>query len=125
MTYPQPAEPFSLSSLMPAPSAPAAPTVNIDDIIWRQIQNMQAQGWTLYQRWPGGADFTSRTPPTISTGVHIILTIFTIGFWLIIWVAMELLGGGGSQKWCRLTVDGEGQPHYQDIGRPQTTSGGR
>jgi hypothetical protein len=121
MTTP-PQQPFSLSNLMPAPAPPAAPTVNIEDIIWRQIQTMQAQGWTLYQRWPGGADFTSTTPPTISTGVHLILSIFTLGAWLIIWVLMEIFGGGGSQKWCRLTVDEQGQPHYASIGRPQPIS---
>lgn len=101
------------------PPAAVTPAVDIEGVIYQQIQMMQAAGWRLHQRWPGGADFTSVTPPTISTGVHIILTVFTLGTWLLIWVLLELFGSGGDQKWCRLIVDERGQPQYSEIGRPQ------
>lgn len=102
----------------PTPDQPVA-GARLDDLVWRQIQIMQAAGWQLVRTWPGGADFTSVTPPTISTGVHIILTVFTLGTWLLIWVPMELFGSGGGSKWCRLTVDEYGQAHYQETGPPK------
>jgi hypothetical protein len=81
---------------------------------------MQASGWTLLQRWPGGADFQSVSKPSISLGVNIILLLLTCGLWLLVWIPMELFGSGGAHKWCRLTIDDFGQPQYQEIGRPKT-----
>jgi hypothetical protein len=117
MTFPP--EQYRLGDLMPqavGPAPGAAP--NVEDIVWRQIQTMQAANWQLHQRWPGGADFVSRTPPAISTGVHLILTLFTCGLWLLVWIPMELFGTG-NEKWCRLTVDEQGTPQYSEIGRPK------
>lgn len=118
MTTPPP-ESFRLGDLMPAPAGPVPAAVNVEDIVFRQIQMMQAANWQLHQRWTGGADFVSRTPATISTGVHLILTLFTLGAWLVIWVIIEIFGGGGNEKWCRLVVSETGEPQYSEIGRPR------
>lgn len=119
---PGPDQPYRLGDLMPSPVAPAQGAApNVPQILMREVQMMQASGWRVHHRGPAWADFTSTTPATISTGVHIILTVFTVGAWLVVWVLMELLGGGSKQKWCRLIIDEQGQPQYQEIGRPKST----
>lgn len=114
-------ESFRLGDLMPAPAAPSAAAVNFEDIMWRQIQMMQAQGWKLHQRWDRAADFVSTTPPAISTGVHLVLAVFTLGTWLIIWLLLEMLGEGGKQKWCRMTLDDAGKAEYVETRGPAKT----
>ncbi len=83
---------------------------DIDALVYRQIQIMQAAGWTLERHWPGGADFVSRESSSISVGVHLLLVLFTVGLWLPVMVIMELASSG--TKRTRLTIDENGQPQY-------------
>lgn len=78
---------------------------------------MNAAGWQLNRHWPGGADFVSHPKVDISTGVHVILTFLTCLLWLPIWIILELTSG--KTKWCRLTIDEQGQAQYQETGPPR------
>jgi hypothetical protein len=94
---------------------PAVP--NLEDAFFREVQMMQAAGWTLHQRWPGGADFHSVSKPGISLGIHILLLVLTCGLWLLAWIPIALFSGN-QNKWCRLTFDEYGRPQYQETGYP-------
>jgi hypothetical protein len=97
----------------------AQPAPNLDDLLWREIQMMSASGWTLLQRWPGGADFQSVTKGGFPMWAHVLLLLLTIGFWLPFMVLIELFSSSGKHQWCRLTFDERGQPAYKEIGRPK------
>jgi hypothetical protein len=93
-------------------------TVTQDDIL-REIQLMAANGWRLHSRWSGGADFIAPgTGSGISTGVHLILLVLTLGLWLPVGVLVELASSGGA-RYCRLTFDPWGDPRYETIKKPR------
>lgn len=111
-------EEFSLGRPMPQPTFPAAgPAPDVQAIVFREIQMMQAAGWRLEQHWPGGADFVSNSGDSggISIGVHAILMVLTLGVWLLVWIPMELFGKGGVVKRTRLIIDEYGQPQYGEV----------
>lgn len=101
------------------PYTPAAP--NTAEILYREVQMMQASGWTLLQRWPGGADFQSVSSGGFPGWAHVLLLLLTVGLWLFVMIPMLLFSDAGTHKWCRLTIDEHGQPQYQEIGRPKGT----
>lgn len=91
---------------------------DLDDKVWREIQMMTAAGWMLYLRHADGVYFTSVPSGSgVSTGVHLILLVITLGFWFPIMVVVELTSS--HPKFCRLTFDELGQPQYQPIKRPK------
>jgi len=94
---------------VPAPATPIPPAA-VDDVVFRQIQIMQAAGWQLERAWPGGADFVSRKDSGWSGGVHLFLCIFTLGLWIPFMILIEM--GASGVKRTRLTVDAHGQPQY-------------
>lgn len=80
---------------------------------------MGASGWTLYERRPDGAVFTKAGSDSgISTGVHLILLVLTLGFWLPILVVVELASSGRA-AFCELVFDSQGDVWYQPIKRPR------
>ena len=93
-------------------------TVTQDDIL-REIQIMAAAGWRLHSRWSGGADFIAPgTGSGISTGVHLILLVLTLGAWFPVMIVVELASSGGA-RYCRLTFSAEGEPRYETIKKPR------
>lgn len=79
---------------------------------------MTAAGWRLHRRWSSGADFIAPgTGSGISTGVHLILLVLTLGLWLPVMIVVELASSGGA-RYCRLTFSTEGEPRYAPIKRP-------
>lgn len=99
---------------------PVKSMIDLDELVRREVSVMAVSGWRLYQRWPGGADFTTGGNGSgISTGVHLILLVLTFGLWLPIMIVVELASSGGA-KFCRLTFTPEGEPRYQTIKRRDT-----
>lgn len=99
------------------PEAATPANVDVEQIVWRQIQMMQMSGWRLERAWPGGADFMSQSQPAISTGVNLILCVLTLGLWIPVFLIMEASRPG--PKHCRLTVDENGQAQYTETGSPK------
>lgn len=85
-----------------------------NEILYREISLMVANGWTVQARWENGADFVSDTKSSISVGVHILLVLITFGIWLPIMLIMEFLNSSNGLKRCRLTVE-QGVPRYQNL----------
>lgn len=92
-----------------AHTTPATP-FDVDAVVFRQIQIMQAAGWTMERTWPGGADFISRGQSSISIGMHLLLCVLTLGLWFPVMVIMEASVPGA--KRCRMIVDENGLPQF-------------
>jgi hypothetical protein len=89
-----------------------------EDRLLREVQLMTAAGWRLHRREPDGAIFASGGSGSgISTGVHLILLVLTVGLWLPIMILVELASSGGT-RYTRLTFSAEGEPRYEPIKRP-------
>jgi hypothetical protein len=100
-------------------------TYDREGALLREIQIMAASGWRLHQRWPGGADFASGSADSgVSTGVHLILLVLTLGLWLPVMILVEL-ASPSRITYCRLTFDDRGEPRYQSIGRPGKSQQGK
>lgn len=110
-----------MNILPDSPPPPQRPAPDLDDLLWREVQMMQAAGWTLHQRWPGGADFSSVTKGGFPIWAHLLLVVLTLGVWLPFMLLIELTSSAGKHKFCRLAFNEHGQPTYAEIGRPQTS----
>ena len=44
--------------------------------------------------------------------LHLLLSIFTLGFWLIVWIALAIFGG---EKRSLVRIDKDGNPHTSKI----------
>lgn len=83
---------------------------NRREVLNRELQKYGAMGWRIETR----SDFqaTIAKGKQISHVLHLLLTVFTFGLWLLVWAVIGLLGG--VKRWL-LTVDEFGNVLYQDI----------
>lgn len=79
-------------------------------ILDRALQQYGAQGWRIENR----SDFqaTIAKGREISHTFHLLLTIFTLGFWLVVWFLVGLLGGN---KRRMITIDEYGNVVTQKL----------
>lgn len=90
-----------------------------EDRLLREVQIMAASGWRLHRRALDSAVFvTGGSDSGISTGVHLILLVLTLGLWLPIMIVVELASSGGA-RYCQLTFSPDGSPVYHPIKRPR------
>lgn len=99
------------------PDLPPPSARSLEDLLWREVQMMTASGWTLLQRWPGGATFHSVTSGGFPMWAHMVLLVLTVGVWLPFFFLIEATSRAGKQQWVRLTFDAQGQPVYQQVDR--------
>lgn len=105
-------------NILPDARPPAHPsTLSVEDRLWREIQMMNAQGWTLVQRWENGANFQSVTKGGFPMWAHVMLLLFTVLLWLPVMIVIELFSSSGKHRWCRLVIDEYGRANYQEVDR--------
>lgn len=83
--------------------APARQKITLDErsaILDGVIAQRSRQGWRVLSRTQTQAQLTKGK--NVSHLLHLILTVFTLGIWLLIWLAMGVLGG---EKQRLVTVD--------------------
>lgn len=80
------------------------------EVLNRELQRYGAMGWRIETRSEFQA--TIARGKQISHLLHLFLTIFTLGLWLLIWALIGMFGG--VKRWL-ITVDEFGNPLYQKI----------
>ena len=73
------------------------------EILSHAVAAHAAKGWTVLSQTPTQASLTKGK--NTSHGVHIFLSIITLGVWLIVWLLLVLFAG---KKTKLLTVDEHG-----------------
>ena len=83
---------------------------NRREVLNRELQKYGAMGWRIETRSDYQA--TIAKGQQVSHVLHLLLTIFTLGLWLLIWALIGLFGG--VKRWL-LTVDEYGNVIHQKI----------
>lgn len=73
------------------------------EILSREINGMASKGWHLVSQTSSQASFEKGK--NTSHGLHIFLSIITLGLWLIVWLLLAIFAG---RKTCLINVDDYG-----------------
>jgi len=81
------------------------------ELLSRQVQTEVAQGGRIESR--GDYDATVVSGHRVNHVLHLILSIVTLGFWVIVWIIISLTGG---EKRTLISVDEFGAVNVQRVG---------
>lgn len=96
-----------------SPAAGSATRVSSDERQSRLAQTVASQvatGMRVESQGPYNAILVKGKP--VNHVLHLILTLVTLGFWLIVWIILVLIGG---EKRSQVTVDDFGNTSVQQL----------
>lgn len=103
--FAQPASP--VGGLQPMPAAIAATALQ------QAIVGATAQGWRLQSAGPTQAVMINGQTGGTNHVLHLLLSLFTCGLWLIVWLCIVLFTTENPQRSLLITVDAVGNVSYQ------------